>query len=191
MNREEISWRDWIVPISEEVLTLRQVLGSSSHLKASQDDIPLIIQLVENPRFDIPGINLFNGAVDLQTHDCIHVILGRGMLPKDEAFVIGFTMGCTNRVTSTEEWLFSLASKYLYPGPYKFTDEDIEVFRDAVRLGFISDCEPLSEVTYGQYMDLPVGEIRERLGLEADLLKAYYRIEKQRYPDDEASRRVI
>ncbi|MEJ2622549.1 MAG: hypothetical protein P8163_20555, partial [Candidatus Thiodiazotropha sp.] len=120
-KNREISWRDWIVPLSEESKTLGQILEASSHLKAGQDDIPLIIQLVENPKFDIPGIDLFNGAVDLETHDCIHVLLGRGMLPKDEAFVIGFTMGSSNRVSSTEERLFSLASKYLYPGPYKFS----------------------------------------------------------------------
>lgn len=186
-----ISWRDWIVPIHEESLTLRQILESSAHLRAEQVDIPLIIQLVENPKFDIPGINIFNGAVDLHIHDCIHAILGRGMLPKDEAFVIGFTMGSTNRVTTTEEKLFGLAAKYLYPGPYKFSDEDIHVFQDAVRLGFVSDCEPLSEINYDQYMEVPVAQVRERIGLEADLLKAYYRIEKRRYPNDAASRRVI
>lgn len=184
-------WRDWIVPISEESATLRQILESSAHLRAEQDDIPLIIQLVENPRFDIPGINLFNGAVDLRTHDCIHAVLGRGMLPKDEAFVIGFTMGSTNRVTTTEEKLFALAARYLYPGPYRFSEEEIHVFRDAVRLGFVSDCEPLSEVDYSRYMDLPVEETRRKIGLETDLLKAYYRIEKSRYPEDSASRRII
>ncbi|MES9941899.1 MAG: hypothetical protein ABW104_03800 [Candidatus Thiodiazotropha sp. 6PLUC2] len=191
VKNSEVSWRDWIVPLSEESKTLRQILKESSHLKAGQDDIPLIIQLVENPKFDIPGIDLFNGAVDLETHDCIHVLLGRGMLPKDEAFVIGFTMGSTNRVSSTEERLFSLAAKYLYPGPYKFNEEEIEVFKDATRLGFISDCQPLSAVNYDQYMDMPVAQIRERIGLEPDLLKAYYRIEKSRYPTDKASNRLI
>jgi hypothetical protein len=190
-KNSEISWRDWIAPLSEEKLTLRQILETSSHLKAGQEDIPLIIQLVENPKFDIPGIDLFNGAVDLETHDCIHVLLGRGMLPKDEAFVIGFTMGSSNRVSSTEERLFSLASKYLYPGPYKFSDEEIEVFKDATRLGFISDCQSLSKVNYDHYMDMPVGQIRQQLGLEPDLLEAYYRIEKRRYPNDKASSRII
>jgi hypothetical protein len=190
-EKKSTGWRDWIVPIDEESATLRQILENSAHLKAGQDDIPLIIQLVENPKFDIPGIELFNGAVDLHTHDCIHVVLGRGMLPKDEAFVIGFTMGSTNRVTTTEEKLFSLAAKYLYPGPFKFSDEEIHVFQDAVRLGFVSDCEPLSGIDYTQYMDLPLGHIREQIGLEAELLKAYYRIEKRRYPGDVASQRVI
>ncbi|GAB6041730.1 hypothetical protein [Endothiovibrio diazotrophicus] len=190
-EEKTIGWRDWIVPLGARSQTLRQALDGSAHLRAGQGDIPLIIQLVENPKFDIPGIDLFNGAVDLDTHDCIHVLLGRGMLPKDEAFVIGFTMGSTNRVTTTEEKLFALAAKYLYPGPYKFSDEEIHVFRDAVRLGFVSDCESLSKIDYGQYMDLPVGEIRESIGLEADLLEAYYRIEKRRYPDDVASRRIV
>jgi hypothetical protein len=186
-----IGWRDWIVPLDNDQQSLRQALTDSAHLKATQDDIPVIIQLVENPKFDIPGIDLFNGAVDLQTHDCIHVILGRGMLPKDEAFVIGFTMGTTNRVSQTEEWLFGLASKYLYPGPYKFSDEEIAVFKDAVRLGFVSDCMPLSEIDYGPYLDLPLREARQRLGLEVDLLKAYYGIECRRYLGDKASQRLM
>jgi hypothetical protein len=41
-----------------------------------------MIQLVENPRFNLPGIDLFHGAVDLATHDAIHILLGRGLLPK-------------------------------------------------------------------------------------------------------------
>ena len=86
--------------------------------------------------------------------------------------------------------MYSLAAKYLYPGPYKFSDEEIAVFKDAVRLGFISDCKPLSEVNYAPYMEMPIGEVRRQLGLEAELLKADYRIEKNRYPTDKASGRL-
>ena len=53
--------------------------------------MPLIIKLVENPNYKTS--KLFGGAVDLFTHDCIHVLLGRGLLPKDEAFVIGVLWG--------------------------------------------------------------------------------------------------
>jgi hypothetical protein len=184
-------WHDWIVPLHETSMTLRQILDSAAHLQAAQTDIPLIIQLVENPRFDIPGIDLFSGAVDLHTHDCIHAVLGRGMLPKDEAFVIGFTMGSTNRMTTTEEQLYALAAKYLYPGPYRFSEEDIHVFKDAVKLGFISDCMPLSSIDFAPLMNMPVGTIRETIGLETELLRAYYRIEQKRYPDDKASMRIL
>jgi len=187
----QCSWREWFVGISCNDATLEQILQSASHIAAGADEIPLIIKLVENPKFDFPGITLFNGAVDLQTHDCIHALLGRGLLPHDEAFTIGFTMGSTNRVSTTEERLFTLAAKYLYPGPYKFSNEDIEIFKDAIRLGYISDCIPLNEVDYSQYMSRPIGEVREAIGLETELLRAYYKIEVKRYPDARESQRLL
>ena len=194
MNRlpdKNTSWRDWIVPLTVEGVTLKQILASAAHMMAGQDDIPLVIQLIENPKFDIPGIDLFNGAVDIHSHDCIHALLGRGLLPKDEAFVIGFTMGSTNRVSQTEEKLFSLAAKYLYPGPYKFSDEEIQIFKDAVRLGYISDCERLDKVDYAQYMDWDINKLREELGIETNLLKAYYEIEINRHPESKTSQRLF
>jgi len=46
-----------------------------------QESIPLIVQLVENPKWDIPGIEIFDGSTDLETHDFIHLLIGRGVLP--------------------------------------------------------------------------------------------------------------
>jgi len=74
-----------------------------------------MVQLVENPKFSMPGFRLFHGAVDLKRHDDIHLALGRGLLPKDEAFAIGFTMGTSNKVSTAEEKLFGWISKHLYP----------------------------------------------------------------------------
>jgi len=159
--------------------------------QAAQDDVPLIVQLIENPKFDIPWINIFNGAVNLADHDCIHALLGRGFLPKDEAFVIGFTMGSTNRTNTLEQKLYAWASKYLYPGPYKFDNEDVQVFKDAVHLGYISDCIPLNTVNYSDYLKKTVKNIRVELGIEKDLLESYFNIEKRRYPDSVASQRLI
>ncbi|MCI0536236.1 MAG: hypothetical protein L0Z50_13500, partial [Verrucomicrobiales bacterium] len=158
---------------------------------ARQEDIPLMVQLVENPRFDIPGFDLFHGAVDLPTHDYIHILLGRGLLAEDEAFVIGFTMGSTNRVTTLEENLYALISRYFYPKVYQFNDEAIRIFKDATKLGYISDCQPLDQVRYDQYLDLTLRDVRVALGLESDLLLAYYRIEQRRNPAAKASRRLL
>lgn len=187
----DCTWREWYVPIKVTRLTLREALDTQAHIAASQSDIPLIIRLIENPQFNIPGVNIFDGAVDLFDHDAIHILLGRGMLPKDEAFVIGFTMGSTNRVGSIEQSLYSFAAKYLYPGPYKFSDEDIQVFKDAAHLGYVSDCTPLNSIRYKDYLDKPVGEIRQELGIEVDLIEAFYRIEKKRYPHSVESQRLI
>ena len=185
------SWRTWHVALSVTGVTLQQILDSAAHMAADQSDIPLVVQLIENPRFDLPMVDLFNGAVDIDAHDCIHALLGRGLLPKDEAFVIGFTMGSTNRVSSTEEKLYTLAARYLYPGPYKFNDDEIQIFKDAVRLGYISDCESLDKVDYSKYLDWEITALREHLGIEASLLRAYYEIEMRRHPQDPATSRLL
>lgn len=185
------SYRDWHLPLRHDRITLRDALADMQRVGAQQGEVPLMVQLVENPRYRIPGVTIFHGAVDLRQHDCIHLALGRGLLPMDEAFTIGFTMGSTQQVSTLEEELFALISKHLYPPFYQFGDDDLRVFRDAVRLGFISGCQPLDEVDFDQYLDLTLAEMRQRIGLEADLLLAYYAIERRRYPESLASRRLL
>ena len=170
---------------------MREEKESLAALGAKQEEIPLMIQLVENPRFNIPGFDFFHGAVDLATHDSIHILLGRGLLPKDEAFVIGFTMGGTDQVTTMEENLYAVFSKHLYPKVYQFKDEEIRIFEDVTKLGFVSDCRPLDKIDYAKYLDWKLGYIRRDIGLESDLILAYYRIEQRRFPDSKASQRLL
>ncbi|WP_428310235.1 hypothetical protein [Hydrocarboniphaga sp.] len=183
--------RAWHVPLSEREATLGAAHDRLSEFGLNQDDIPFLIQLVENPKYDFPGIDLFSGATDLRAHDQIHILLGRGLLPKDEAFVLGFTMGSTEQVGQMEERLFSFFTQYLYPRAYRFSDEDIRVFRDAVRLGFISDVQRLDKVDYEALRGLSLAEARRKIGLEDDLLRAYYAIEKNRYPHSFESQRLL
>ena len=183
--------RDWFVPLSCADRTLRETSASLRAIGLQQDDIPYMVRVVENPQFDLPLLDIFHGATSLHTHDCIHIVLGRGLLPKDEAFVIGFSMGSTGKVSTTEEFLYGLFARYLYPRAYRFTDDDFRVFKDAVRLGFISDCRSLCEADYSCYLDLPLRAIRDALGIEANLLRAYYAIEKRRYPEEHECRRLL
>jgi dihydropyrimidinase len=138
----------------------------------------------------LQGGTLQTTATDLETHDYIHILLGRGVLPKDEAFVLGFTMGSTNRVGNIEERLYGLFTRFLYPKHYRFTDDDFQVYKDAVRLGYVSDCTPLDKVDYPALSHLTVREARRELGIETALLKAYFEIEKRRYPDSFESQRL-
>ena len=156
-----------------------------------QREVPLLVQLVENPRFDLPGVEIFSGATDLRKHDYLHILLGRGLLSKDEAFVLGFTMGSTNRVGEVEERLFTLIARYVYPKTYRFDDEDVAVYKDAVRLAYVSDCRPLAEVDFNSMLDWPLGRIRQEVGVEEDLLRAYYAIEARRYPKSVESQRLL
>jgi len=188
---QKISYKQWYVPYLQDALTLRQAHQSMSLVRAGQEEIPLMVQLVENPKYQFPGFRVFHGAVDLLQHDYIHIALGRGLLEKDEAFVIGFTMGSTKKVTTTEEKLYSLIAQYLYPKVYQFAGQDMEIFRDAVHLGYISGCEPLDEFDFSPYLDVPLRDLRATLGLESELILAYYGIEKTRYPDSVESQRLL
>ena len=185
------SYRDWYIPFLQDTITLREAHQSMSRVRAQEEEIPLMVQLIENPKYQIPGFRLFHGAVDLLQHDYIHIVLGRGLLEKDEAFTIGFTMGTTNKVTTTEEKLYSVIAQYLYPRVYKFDKDDIEVFRNAVRLGYISGCLPLDEFDFTPCIDMSLEEIRQQIGIEKELILAYYQIEMHRYPDSVECKRLL
>jgi hypothetical protein len=186
-----VSYKTWHIPFEHDALTLESAHKSMQAVRAGEGDIPLMVQLVENPKYRVPGIRLFHGAVDLLQHDYIHIVLGRGLLAKDEAFTVGFTMGTTNKVTTTEETLYATIAKNLYPKVYQFDDDDIEVFKNAVRLGYISSCQALDQFDFYPYLKKPLKILREDLGLEKELLLAYYRIEKARYPYAPECRRLL
>ena len=183
--------RDRFVPLSRTGLTLREADARLDAVRMAPEEVPFLVRLVENPALDLPLLDVFHGATDLPTHDYLHIVLGRGLLAKDEAFVIGFTMGSTDQVNGTEEFLYGVFAKYFYPRAYRFTEDDLRVFKDAVRLGFISDCHALSSADFTRYLDTPLEKVREALGIEADLLRAYYAIEKRRYPASLESQRLL
>ncbi|OUS28481.1 hypothetical protein A9Q99_13280 [Gammaproteobacteria bacterium 45_16_T64] len=185
-----ISYQDWHIAWADDQISLKDGLDRMLKIGAPEEEIPLLIKLVENPKFSIPGITLFHGAVELKQHDCIHVLLGRGLLPKDEAFVIGFTMGSTNQVSTAEESMFCKITKHLYPRIYKFNDEEISIFKDAVRLGTISDCKPLDCFDFESWQHKPLADIRIAAGIEPELIEAYYQVEKRRFPNSKASQRL-
>jgi hypothetical protein len=90
-----MTYADWQIALSRSELTLRERLDSLAAVGARQQEIPLIVHLLENPKYRLPGMTLFHGAVNIEAHDRIHILLGRGLLTEDEAFIIGFTMGST------------------------------------------------------------------------------------------------
>ncbi len=186
-----ITPESWHIPLSCGDITLRSAIADLQRIGDEQATIPLVVRLVENPAFRLPGLEVFHGAADLRTHDSIHVLLGRGVLPKDEAFVIGFTMGSTKRMWLAEEASYTWIARHLYPGEYRFDEENVEVFRNAVRLGFVSDCLPLNLVSYQNHLDRSLRDVRRALGIEEDLLNAYYRIEMRRYPESPESQRLL
>ena len=184
-ERQEELAASWHHPLSEGSSLLYTVLDTMEDFKLSQSDVPLIIKLTENPKYSTS--KLFTGAVNLFTHDCIHAVLGRGLLVKDEAFVIGYTMGSAKKMKRWRRNLFMWVSKYLYPEGYKFGEEERYVFYSGVIAG--SRCAvDLSKVDFSKYSDYKIQGIREKLGIDRDLLKCYYCMEKLLFEDEESQR---
>lgn len=188
-HRGRGGWRNWHIPLGCGHQSLRDAVNSARAHGVEQREVPLVIKLFENP--DYPSSRLFHGAVSLSNHDCIHVLLGRGLLPKDEAFAIGFTMGSTRQLHIYEEKLFALISHYLYPRAYRFSQDDLTVFHKAVHLGMVSGCRALNTIHYEYLMENSLSEARRILGIEEELLAAYYRMEKAQFPDAPESQRLI
>ena len=150
-------------------------------------DVPFIIKLVENPKYDM---GIFPGAVDLFAHDCIHILLGRGVLPKDEAFVIGFTMGSTRKMNWLREKIFLFISRWLYPEGYKFYTEEKQIFQ----LGLIAgkSCKyNLAEVDFGKLLNKTMSAIRREMSVDTKFIKICYLLEKKMCPDSPESQRLL
>ena len=106
--------KTWICKLADDQRTLRHAFDSLMSVGNSQDEVPLIVRLAENPEYHFSGLGFFKGRVTLEQHDDIHIILGRGLTLMDEAFVLGFTMGSTDRVTTHEA---NLSTKALASDP--------------------------------------------------------------------------
>ena len=176
---------EWHHPLSKGNMLLGRVLSGMRDFKLAQEDVPLIIKLTENPNYFTS--KLFTGAVDLFTHDCIHVLLGRGLLPKDEAFVIGYTMGSSKKMKRWRRNLFMFMSKHFYPEGYKFGEEERFVFNIGVMAGSLCPTD-LSQINFKKYLNKQTGTIRKELKIDVDFLKKYYTLEKKCFSDAESQR---
>lgn len=136
---------------------------------ANAEATPDIVWKYENP--DSP--DQLPGAVDIDTHDTIHVLLGRGALQSDEAFVIGFTMGGTGRLTpdECETFVYAVTSEYL--PPYRIDPRNIPSFKFGVGAGkeyFDATGIDLSTEEWSHFIKsergTPIGKLRESLKID-------------------------
>jgi hypothetical protein len=174
------SYRSWHIPLTENRLRLNEAVCDMHALSVGSNDLPLLMKLTDDPDFET-----YCSSLSLLDHDSIHILLGRGMLPKDEAFVCGFIFGSTGRVRIAEDRLMEMVKRYLS------TKEDRDIFKDGLLLGMSSHCKPLNQIDYRRYLNDSLGAIRQKLGINTGLLSAYYRKEAKRYPHARESRRLI
>ena len=178
------SWRTWCPGLDNDHLTLRQVLATLP--AAPPQAIPWIVRLFENPR----GWLRLHGAVDLANHDMIHVLLGRGLLGQDEAFVIGFTMGSTKAVSSLERWFFKIVVASVYPAPYRIPWRILAAYDLGLEAGRTLGARDVHRAVGAALLDRPLGDLRRHLGIDTRRLREFYARERAALPDTPASQRL-
>lgn len=180
----QVSWKDWCPGLDNDELTMRQVLATLP--AAPPEAIPWIVRLFENP----DGWLRLHGAVDLAHHDMIHVLLGRGLLGQDEAFVIGFTMGSTKAVSWAEEWWFKFAASNLYPIPYRMPRKILAAYDLGLEAGRGMGVRNIHLAVADSMLDLPLGELRRKLGIDPAVLRGFYARERAILRGTAASKRL-
>ena len=125
-----------------------------------QTSIHWFVWLLENPSSPIS----LTGAVDLYNHDIIHILLNRGMNVRDEAMVIGFTMGNSETTSSWVRWLFEFCAQHLYPAGYSFSEYDLFEFEKGFAYGYT---RPRKNIHLERFNTLEeIEDIRKKWGIE-------------------------
>ena len=185
MEKQKVAWNNWNPGLDNDDLTLAQVRETLPG--ADPKDISLLVRLLENPKSPLA----LTGAASLERHDCIHIILGRGLLPQDEGFVIGFTMGSAKGdLSKLETFIFKKVARFLYPTNYRLTSKNLIAYELGLEAGRDSGCYKIFQVPLEEYGSRTLGEIRSGLGIDREYLKSIYRREAKLLPGTKATKRL-
>lgn len=177
-------WLAWYPGLENDKLTVQQALDS---LPAAPDsEIPWIVKLFENPESWLR----FRGAISLDDHDVLHVLLGRGLQDQDEAFVLGFAMGTAKRVNWLESYLFKWVLTGLYPEPYRIPRFLLPAFDLGVRCGQETGAKNLYRQPLSKLKAMTLAQARAECQIEVGMLREFYRREQSAIPFTIASLRL-
>jgi hypothetical protein len=181
--RSSVPAADWNPGFSEEI-TLQAAYDAMPGDEPAA--IPWYVRLLENPASPVA----WPGAVDLFGHDCIHIVLGRGMLSQDEAFVVGYTMGASGKLGRRRRAMFTVLARSLYRGPYRFCAADQVVFGLAADFAAQSGARPVHDAAWHDMLDWPVGQVRAFLKIDVSRLVDVYQQERALCPRAKATMRL-
>lgn len=184
------SRQDWYLPLHQDSMTLMSALASVPPL-SNKSELPLMLRLQRDPDLSFLGQLVFHSGVDEHQHNCIHILLGRGLLPMDQAFVLGFTLGSSRKGSTPEHRLHAEVGRHFYKHVPLFSESEGAVFKEGIKLAYLSFCAPLDSFDFQPWHNQSLREIRKAIGLEQDLLLAYFAVEKHRYPHSLAAQRLL
>ncbi len=144
-----------------------------SFVKDKQADIPFQVWMLENPASPIA----LPGNVDLYGHDCIHILLNRGMSNFDEAFVIGFTMGNCDEVEPRHISIFKLFSRFFYPNIYRFNQLHLRAFDLGFLYGQKLEYRNIHRENFDIHHQQTIESLRQKYGIDVMELRALWQAE--------------
>ncbi|MEM9419854.1 MAG: hypothetical protein AAGA25_12510 [Planctomycetota bacterium] len=182
-NTATTHWREWYPGLNNDELTLGQVLDTLPGFSA--DEVPALVRLFENPASPIA----LAGACTLEQHDAIHILLGRGLIDQDEAYVIGYTAGAAQSLNEAEVEAYRLALSS-YAEPYTIKGKDLLAFDLGVKAAALAGGQPLHPIDVATERDKSLGELRESFGVRPAVLREFYTLEQRVVPGTPASLRL-
>ncbi len=185
MTNNAIPWHEWNPGLDNDDQPLKAVRDTLPG--APPEEISWLVRLMENPESPLA----LTGAVSLERHDCIHILLGRGLLNQDEAFVIGYTMGTAKQdLRAFEIFLFKKVARHLYPTPYRLTKADLKAYQLGVAAGRAAKAHKIYDFPFEDHDNTPLGELRTLAGVDKTALRTAYAEEKNLLPDTKASQHL-
>ncbi len=151
----------------------------------SSEEIPAIVKAFENPTSPLK----LPGAVTLEHHDVLHVLLGRGLVDQDEAFVLGFSAVADPKFTAADIDRYKVAFS-LYPEPFCIRGCDLIAFDLGVQAAQRMQLRGVMELDLSEVRHCTIGELRQKLGIDKEVLYATYDEERKRIPSTPWSNRL-
>ena len=177
-------WGHWYPGLSNDNDPLGDVIKALPG--ASDVEIPEVVRRLENPSSPVS----LPGAVTLRRHDVIHILLGRGLLDQDEAFVVGFTMGNASKFRESDAMVMRQALEHWYPEPFRIFGDKLDVFDLGVQAGQSMGIPDISLIPIEDLEGSTLGTARRDLKLNTNELRQYYFHEKTRVPKSIESGRL-
>ncbi|NJP20984.1 MAG: hypothetical protein HC763_20550 [Hydrococcus sp. CRU_1_1] len=129
--------------------------------------MPFLVWLLENPDSPLP----LPAKISLKNHDYVHVILDLDLSCQSEAFIVGFTMGNDSQTNEFFINFFKFVARFLYPGKYRFSSEDLQYFEEGLIFGRELPSKNLNSYIFESLQEDSLEKIREKLKINFNKLK--------------------
>lgn len=175
-NADSSFWGLWYPGLENDDSSMQEMLHTLPGVAESA--IPQEVHLFENPKSAIA----LPGAVSLDWHDAIHILLGRGLLDQDEAFVIGFTMGNASSFREEDATTLRNALCYTYPEPFRVHGPKLLAFDLGVEAGRVIGVPDLADQKGRFSNQETLRSWREHFGITKEMLRSFYARESLAIP---------